>query len=88
MLFWAVVAAVSSPALDPSQLLAGGLAVVIAALLIVAAAAGSPLLRVAGPVAWRVVAQRTAAWRPSRLADPDAAGRPRPRAPTAYPTAA
>jgi hypothetical protein len=87
MLFWAVVAAVSSPALDPSQLLVGGLVVVVAALLIVAAA-GLPLWPAPGPVAWRVVAQRTAEWRPSRLADPDAAGRPRPRAPTAYPTAA
>jgi hypothetical protein len=53
MLFWAVVAAVSSPALDPSQLLAGGLAVVVAALLIVAAA-GLPLWPAPGPVAWRV----------------------------------
>ena len=88
MLFWAVVAAASSPALDPSQLLVGGLAVVVAALLIVAAAVGVPLPTAPGPVAWRVAAQRTAAWRPSRLADPDAAGRPRPRAPSAYPTAA
>jgi hypothetical protein len=88
MLLWAVLAAVSSPALDPSQLLVGGLAVVVAALLIVAAAAGLPLLPASGPVAWRVVAQRAAAWRPSRLDDPDAPGRPRPRAPTAYPTAA
>jgi hypothetical protein len=88
MLFWAVVGAVSSPALDPSQLLFGGLAVVVAALLIVAAALGVPRPTAPGPVARRVAAQRAASWRPSRLADPDAAGRPRPRAPSAYPTAA
>jgi hypothetical protein len=86
VLFWAVVAAVSSPALDPSQLLLG-LAVVVAALLIVAAAAGVPHLIAGGAVAWRVLARRAATRRPSRLLDPDAAGRPRPRAPTAYPAA-
>jgi uncharacterized protein DUF6412 len=88
MLLWAVVAVVSIPALEPSQLVFGGLAVVVAALLIVAAAAGLPLPTSPGPAAWRVAAQRAAARHPYRLADPDAAGRPRPRAPTAYPTAA
>ena len=88
MLFWAVVAAVLHPALDPSQLLVGGLAVVVAALLIVAATAGLPRLTGPGPVPWQVVARQVAAWLPSRVADPDAAGRPRPRAPSAYPTAA
>ena len=88
MLFWAVVAAMSSPVLDPSQLVLGGLAVVVAALLIVAVAAVAPHLIARGAVAWRVVARRVAMWRPSRLVDPDAAGRPRPRAPAAYPTAA
>jgi hypothetical protein len=83
MLFWTVVAAVSSPALDPSQLLVAGLAVVVAALLVVAATAVVPLSAATGPVAWRVVAQRATTTRPSRLADPDAAGRSRPRAPTA-----
>jgi Family of unknown function (DUF6412) len=88
MLFWAVVAAVSHPALDPSQLLVGGLAVVVAALLIVAATARLPLSTAPGPMAWQVAARLVAAWPPSRTADPDAAGRPRPRAPSAYPTAA
>ena len=88
MLFWAVVAALASPALDPSQLILGGLAVVVAALLIVAAAAGVPLPAAPGPVPSRVAARRAAAWHPCRLADPDAAGRPRPRAPSAYLTAA
>ena len=87
-MFWAVVAAVSHPALDPSQLLVSGLAVVVAALLIVAATAGRPLLAASGPVTWQVVARLIATWLPSRMADPDAAGRPRPRAPSAYPTAA
>jgi hypothetical protein len=88
MLFWAVVAALSSPALDPSQLVVGGLAVVVAALLVVAAAAGLPRLIASGPVAGRVPARRAAAWHPPRLLDPDAPGRPRPRAPTPYPAAA
>jgi hypothetical protein len=83
MLFWAVVAAVSNPPLDPSQFVLGGLAVVVAALLVVAAAAGLPPRFALGPVAWRVVARRAAASRPSRLLDPDAPGRPRPRAPSA-----
>jgi hypothetical protein len=87
MLFWAVVAVVSNPVLDPSQLFLGGLAVVVAALLIVAAAAGMPLLTPRGPIAWRVVARRTATRRLCRLLDPDAPGRPRPRAPSVYPAA-
>jgi len=87
-MFWAVVAAVSHPALDPSQLLVSGLAVVVAALLIVAATSGRPLLAASGPVTWQVVARLIGTWLPSRMADPDAAGRPRPRAPSAYPTAA
>ena len=87
MLFWAVVAAVSHPALDPSQLLVSGLAVVVAAL-IVAATLGLSLPTGPGQVTWQVVARLVATWLPSRMADPDAAGRPRPRAPSAYPTAA
>ena len=88
MLFWGfwVLAALQSPA--PSIHIALGLAVVAAALLVVLAAAGLPALPAAlaggvGPV------------RPSartrhvpRLLDPDTAGRPRPRAPSAYPVAA
>jgi hypothetical protein len=88
MLFWAVVAAVSHPALDPSQLLVGGLAVVVATLLIVAATLGLSLPTGPSQVTWQVVARLVATWLPSRMADPDAAGRPRPRAPSAYPTAA
>jgi hypothetical protein len=88
MLFWTVVAAVSHPALDPSQLLVGGLAVVVVALLIVAATLGLSLPTGPSQVTWQVVARLVATWRPSRMADPDAAGRPRPRAPSAYPTAA
>jgi hypothetical protein len=83
MLFWAVIAVLSHPALDPSQLVLGGLAVVVAALLIVAAAAGVPRSIGPGPVAWRIAARRAVAWQPPRLLDPDAPGRPRPRAPSA-----
>lgn len=80
MLLWALTL---SP--TPGQLMLG-LAIALA-VLIVAAAAGvtSPATVPAGlsPLARR----RAVTVRP-RLADPDAAGRPRPRAPTAYPTAA
>ncbi|MEV6630327.1 DUF6412 domain-containing protein [Actinoplanes sp. NPDC051470] len=63
------------------------LAVVAAALLVVVAAAGVSLpssrtVGVASCLRTRAVA------RPPRLSDPDAAGRPRPRAPTEYPAAA
>ncbi len=62
------------------------LAVVAAALLILLAASGVALPTRARPSATR---NRRAGPRVlPRLRDPDAAGRPRPRAPSAYPTAA
>ena len=71
-----------SPVNSTAELMLG-LAVVAAALLIVAAAAGIPLpaFRAFVPVTGR----RIAAVAPPRLSDPDAAGRPRPRAPSASP---
>ena len=80
MLLWALTL---SP--TPGQLMLG-LAVALA-VLILAAAAG-----IASPAAVSTfvspLARRLEMSVRPRLADPDAAGRPRPRAPTAYPTAA
>jgi hypothetical protein len=81
-----VHAALQSPLGGSSTSLVLGLAVVAAALLVVLAAAAAialPALRPAsagpGPAA-RVRTRRL-----PRLLDPDAAGRPRPRAPSACP---
>jgi hypothetical protein len=72
--FW-VFAALQSPAPGSSSQLVLGLAAVAAALLVVlAAAAVIPL-----------PALRARVRRLPRLLDPDAAGRPRPRAPSACP---
>ena len=85
MLLWAL-AVLLSPAPDAPALVLG-LAVVAAALVLALAAAGlataSPA-RTPGPPVPHRAARRTL----PRLLDPDAPGRPRPRAPTAYPTAA
>jgi Family of unknown function (DUF6412) len=84
--FW-VLAALHSPA-PSSAHLALGLAVAATALLVVLAAAGLPVPRVFVPTACHGVAQRARIRRIPRLIDPDAAGRPRPRAPSAFPAAA
>jgi hypothetical protein len=79
-----VFAALQSPAPSSAHLMLG-LAVVAAALLMVLAAASAPApaLRPAGGAA--ALAVRSRIRRLPRLLDPDAAGRPRPRAPSAYP---
>jgi hypothetical protein len=79
--FW-VLAAVAGPAPSHAVL---GLAVIAAALLIVALLV-PPLASVAAPglVAF---ARRARAFAPPRLIDPDAAGRPRSRAPSVCPAA-
>lgn len=84
MLLWAL-SLLLSPTPSTTHLVLG-LAVVLAAL-IVAAATGTRIGRTAvrtapGP---KVLLREI---RMPRLADPDAAGRPRPRAPSWYPTAA
>jgi hypothetical protein len=84
--FW-VLAALQSPASSPAQF-ALGLAVVAAALLVVLAAAGLPVPALSAPGGFRLVVRNARAQRVPRLIDPDAAGRPRPRAPSAYPAAA
>lgn len=84
MLLWAL-SLMLSPNLSTTHLVLG-LAVVLAALIV--AASTSVVTRRAevtgapGPKATRDERPRP------RLADPDAAGRPRPRAPSGYPTAA
>jgi hypothetical protein len=84
MLLWAL-SLLLSPAPSATHLVLG-LAVVLAAL-IVAVATGLGEVRSALRTAPRQTALRSDRPRP-RLADPNAAGRPRPRAPSAYPTAA
>jgi hypothetical protein len=82
---WAMLG-LHTPASSSSHLVLG-LAVVVAALIVVVAAAG---LRVAAlPAAvWSIaVGRRARTTTLPRLLDPDAAGRPRPRAPTPGPTA-
>jgi hypothetical protein len=88
MMLWGLWAILGwqTPGAAPSHLVVG-LAVAIAALIVVVAAAG---LRVAAlPAAvWSVtVGRRARVARLPRLLDPDAAGRPRPRAPTSGPAA-
>jgi hypothetical protein len=82
---WALLAPLTpglpAPGAAPSHLVMG-LAVAVATLIVVVAAAG---LRFATlPVAiWSIsVGRRARVFGPPRLQDPDAAGRPRPRAPT------
>ena len=82
--FW-VLAALQSP--TPTSHLALGLAVVAVALLVVLAAAGLPVPAPPMPAGFGGVARRARVRRVPRLIDPDAAGRPRPRAPSAFPAA-
>lgn len=78
--FWALAALVGPAQHGPASLVLG-LAVVAAALL-VAAAAGLPALVPAAVPRLRAFARRVRSRERFRLLDPDAAGRPRPRAPT------
>jgi Family of unknown function (DUF6412) len=85
--FWALVA-FQSPAPGSAHLVLG-LAVVAAALLVVLAAAGVPAPAPSRSSGVNPRGARDATSRPlPRLFDPDAAGRPRPRAPSAHPAAA
>jgi hypothetical protein len=89
MLLWGlwVLAALFNPALfnpaHPASLVLG-LAVVAAALLIVFLAPAPVSATVSSSVAF---ARRSRTAAPPRLIDPDAAGRPRPRAPSVCPAA-
>lgn len=89
--FWVLAALLNPAQLDLAQPspahLVLGLAVVAAALLVVAAI-GRPVLVAAGAPGVRAFARRARTAARPRLIDPDAAGRPRPRAPSACPAAA
>jgi Family of unknown function (DUF6412) len=85
--FWVLAALLDPAFVSPSHLLVGGLAVLAAALLVVAAA-GLPVRVPAGALSVRAFARRSRTASRPRLIDPDAAGRPRSRAPSAHPAAA
>jgi hypothetical protein len=82
--FWALFAPVSFGA--PAQLVLG-LALVAAAILLVAATAIPALAPTMAPATFALARRARATERP-RLADPDAPGRPRSRAPSPTPAAA
>ena len=76
-----VDAVTATPATAVAAILAVALGLLVAAL----AGLGAPALRAPAVTAAREVVRRAEA---TRQRDPDAAGRPRPRAPTARPAAA
>ena len=86
--FWALAALLDpTRAGAPGQLVLG-LALVAAAVLLIAAATALPLPALLATPAVRAFARRARVATRSRLADPDAAGRPRSRAPSFTPAAA
>ncbi|MFF5293702.1 DUF6412 domain-containing protein [Paractinoplanes globisporus] len=88
MLLQALVALLDpSRAGAPTQLVLS-LALVAAAVLIIAAAAALPVPALFAAPAVRAFARRARVTARPRLADPDAAGRPRSRAPSGTPAAA
>jgi hypothetical protein len=80
--FWALTALLS-PSLPgssgPVAAVGLGLAVLAAVLVVAVAAAALPVTRFGAPIG--VARARVRTYRVPRLRDPDAAGRPRPRAP-------
>ncbi len=84
MVLWLLIL-LMSPAPSASHLVVT-LAVVAVAVLILAAGVG--LLLPVRPPSLALPGRRTGPRALPRIADPDAAGRPRPRAPSAHPTAA
>ena len=85
MALWLLPMLLSSPAPSPSQLMLGLAVVAAAVLLMVLAAAGLASVPVRPAV--RPPSRRVGADDLPRLLDPGAPGRPRPRAPSAYPAA-
>jgi Family of unknown function (DUF6412) len=87
-LSWAPLVPSGPPALAVTMLAGAVLAGVLAACL--AGGAGLARLAAAVPLVSRAAALREKSWRAAftRQRDPDAAGRPRPRAPSAAPAAA
>jgi Family of unknown function (DUF6412) len=86
MLLWGFWALLNPAVLTEPTHLVVALAVVAAALVVVALRL--PALRSPGAPAWRAFARRARTAPRPRLIDPDAAGRPRPRAPSVCPAAA
>ncbi|MEV4709385.1 DUF6412 domain-containing protein [Actinoplanes sp. NPDC049316] len=84
--FWAAVALPGAG--TQSSHLWLGLAAVAAGLLVALAAAGVPALAPSPAIGAVATASRSGAHPLPRFLDPDAPGRPRPRAPSAYPAAA
>jgi hypothetical protein len=84
--FWVLATLLNPAVLEPHHLVVG-LALAAAALVMVAAIS-RPVLRPAGAPSLRAFARRSRTAARPRLIDPDAAGRPRPRAPSACPAAA
>jgi hypothetical protein len=82
--FWVLAAVVDPARATPASLV---LALAAAALLLVAAI-GLPVRAPASIPGLRAFARRSRVAAPVRLLDPGAAGRPRPRAPSACPAAA
>jgi hypothetical protein len=89
--FWALLAlhspaSSSSSAGSPAPFAVGlGLAVLAAVLLVAVAAASLPLPLLGSTVGFSGKRSRVRSYRIPRLSDPDAAGRPRPRAPSSLP---
>lgn len=89
--FWVLAALLNPAQADFSRSGPGTLVlglVVVAAAMVIIAAIGLPVLLPAGAPGVRAFALRSRTAARPRLIDPDAAGRPRPRAPSACPAAA
>lgn len=85
--FWALVALLDPTSAGAPAQLVFGLALVAAALMVVAVI-GLPVLAAAGAPGVRAFARRARSAPRPRLLDPDAAGRPRSRAPAPSPAVA
>jgi hypothetical protein len=85
--FWALAALLDPTRGAPGQLVLG-LALVAAAVILIAAATAVPVPALLAAPAVRAFARRARFAARPRLADPDAAGRPRSRAPSFTPAAA
>ena len=84
--FWVLAALLHPALLQPGQTAPAPIVVGLALVaLLVVAAVSVPRLTPAAAPGVRAFARRARVSAPSRLIDPDAAGRPRPRAPSVCP---
>jgi hypothetical protein len=81
--FWVLATLLNPAHISPAHLVVG---LAVLALLVIAAVA-VPALVPAAALSARAFARRARISAPPRLIDPDAAGRPRPRAPSVCPAA-